>query len=72
MHSSKMRTARLLTVSRSIRRGEGVCLGAVYLSMQWGRYPPPPRNRITDRCKNMISPQTSFAGGKNRAQFRYV
>ena len=26
---------------------------------------PPPVNRITDRCKNITLPQTSFAGGKN-------
>ena len=25
----------------------------------------PPVNRITDRCKNITLPQTSFAGGKN-------
>ena len=29
MHSSRMRTARLLTVSHSIRREGGVCLGGV-------------------------------------------
>ena len=28
--------------------------------------PPHPVNRMTDRCKNIILPQTSFAGGKNR------
>ena len=27
--------------------------------------PPTPVNRITDRCKNITLPQTSFAGGKN-------
>ena len=26
--------------------------------------PPPPVNRITDRCKNIILPQTFFAGAK--------
>ena len=26
---------------------------------------PPPVNRMTDRCKNITLPQTSFAGGKN-------
>ena len=56
MHSSGMRTARLLTVSCSIGGGgggrvsaQGVgCLpgggvypGEVYPNMQWGRYPPP-------------------------------
>ena len=25
----------------------------------------PPVNRMTDRCKNITLPQTSFAGGKN-------
>ena len=25
----------------------------------------PPMNRMTDRCKNITLPQTSFAGGKN-------
>ena len=28
-------------------------------------YPPPPVNRMTDRCKIITLPQTSFAGGKN-------
>ena len=28
--------------------------------------PPPPMNRMTDRCKNITLPQTSFAGGNNR------
>ena len=27
--------------------------------------PPHPMNRMTDRCKNITLPQTSFAGGKN-------
>ena len=26
---------------------------------------PPPVNRMTDRCKNITLPQTSFAGGNN-------
>ena len=26
----------------------------------------PPVNRMTDRCKNITLPQTSFAGGKNQ------
>ena len=32
-------------------------------SMHWGR-PPSPVNRMTNRCKNITLPQTSFAGGK--------
>ena len=69
MHSSRMRTAHLLTVSCSIRR-EGVFAldggvpWGVYPSKQWGRHPPV--NTVTDRCKNITLPQTSFAGGKNR------
>ena len=50
--------------------GWGVCLGGV--CPEWGVYhhamgqtPPLPVNRITDRCKNITLPQTSFAGGKN-------
>ena len=85
-----MRTARLLTVSRSIRRGMsaqvvstptwGVSLPGG-LSAQGGCLPggsvcpggvsqyamgqtPPPVSRITDMCKNITLPQTSFAGGK--------
>ena len=58
MHSSRMRTARLLTVSQH--------------ALPWGvpaRGVPaqvlhPPVNRMIDRCKNITLPQTSFAGGK--------
>ena len=31
--------------------------------------PPPPVNRMTNRCKNITLPQTSFAGGKNTWKF---
>ena len=55
MHSSRMRTGRLLTVSQHALPG-GVPAGG-YLP----RYPPV--NRITDTCKNITLPQTSFAGG---------
>ena len=27
---------------------------------------PPPMNRMTDRCKNITLPQTSFAGGNDK------
>ena len=37
-----------------VRGGGGTCPGN-----------PPPVNRMTDRCKNITLPQTSFAGGKN-------
>ena len=47
MHSSRMRTAHLLTVSQhALRRVD------VYPSMQWGR--PPPCGQ-TDTCENITS-----------------
>ena len=60
---------------------EGTCSQGVYLlpggctCSQGGMYLPgrylprysPPVNRMTDRCKNITLPQTSFAGGKNLA-----
>ena len=65
-----MLTARLLTVSRSIRgggdlpRGGHVCPGGCgYPSMQGARHSPV--NRMTDRCKSITLPQTSFVGGNN-------
>ena len=82
MHSSRMRTVRLLPVSPSITGGvcsRGGCLlrgclplvrggDGVYPSMQWGR--PPPVDRMTDRCKNITLPQTSFAGSNKPNSFR--
>ena len=49
MHSSRMRTARLLTVSRSIRGG--VCLGECLPGgvSQHAMGQTPPVNRMTDR-----------------------
>ena len=81
-HSSRMRTARLLTVSHSIQGGEGsaqgggVCLGGCLprrgclpggcvSQHAMGQTPPPPVDRMTDRCKNTTLPQTSFECGKN-------
>ena len=98
MHSSRMRTARLLPVSPSMHcsggmylvwgvpvpggylvwGGRGTWYWGVYLVLEgwctwsWrvpgpGGYLPrysPPVNRMTDRCKNITLPQTSFAGGK--------
>ena len=87
MHSSRMRTARLLTVSRIIRVGGGclptegggsargvsarrvcipACIGADIPTL------PSPVDRMTDRCKNITLPKTSFAGGKNRVQYIIV
>ena len=69
MHSTRMRTARLLTVwgGGLPNPGVGVCIGG-------GGIPNPggevcmggggPVNRMAHRCKNITFPQTSFAGGK--------
>ena len=61
MHSSRMRTAR-----SSGRPGGG---GVSTRHPPGSRPPPrsrhPPVNRITDACKNITVPQTSFAGGNN-------
>ena len=41
------------------------CQGwGVYPSVQWGMHPLV--NRMTDRCKNITLPQTSFAGGNHQ------
>ena len=62
MHSSKIRTARSLTVSRSIQWG-GLDADPLPCGCR------PPVNRMTHRCKNITLPQTSFAGGrKERAK----
>ena len=105
MHSSRMRTARLLPVSPSMHcsggctwsvggvpgpgesawsgRGAvpgptgvylvpGVCtwsVGCIWSrGCTWWGIPAqvlPSVNRMTDRCKNITLPQTSFAGGNN-------
>ena len=78
MYSSRPRTARLSTISLHELPGgvpakEGcTCQGGA--PAQWGvpaqggylpRYSPPV-NKMTDRCKNITLPQTSFArGNKN-------
>ena len=73
MHSSRMRTARLLTVSQHALLG-GVPARGVYLTggvpaqggyLLGGVPAQVPVNRMTDRCKNITLPLTSFAGGKN-------
>ena len=74
MHSSRMRTARLLPVSPSMRCSRGctcreggcTCLG-VYLPRGVPVQALPPVNRMTDRCKNITLPQTSFAGSNKNA-----
>ena len=67
MHSSRMRTVCLLTVSRSTGGGclpgdGGVCSGVSV----WGGCLPPLVNRMTDRqVQRHYLPATSFAGGNN-------
>ena len=87
LHSSRMHTTHVLTVSPSMpcTRGMpgpgGMCLlwgvpapgGGAWSrgACSWGvskhalRQTPSPVNRMTNRCKNITLPQTSFAGGKN-------
>ena len=74
MHCSRMRTAHLLTVSRSIQgvgsAQGGVCRGGC---LPRGCQPsgclsgrgvcPGSVNKMTDMCKNITLTQTSFAGG---------
>ena len=45
--------------------GVCVCPGGVHLRTQRQTPPFPPVNRMTDRCKNITLPQTSFARGNN-------
>ena len=63
LHSSRMHTARMFTVSPSMlcTGGEGACSWGV---SQHALQQTPPMNRMTNRCKNITLPQTSFAGGK--------
>ena len=52
---------------RGVYLVRGVCVpgpGVVYLVWGGVRYSPPV-NRMTNRCKSITWPQTSFAGGKN-------
>ena len=60
MHSNRMRTARSLTISRSIRwRGGGaVCPNPLDADSPW-------TEEMTHACENITLPQTSFAGDNN-------
>ena len=79
MHSSRMHTTRLLTVSQHALPGGVPAQGDVPtlgVHLSGGGVPAegvpaqvlPPVNRMTDRCKNITLPQTSFAGG-NKASY---
>ena len=66
-----MRNARLLTVSRTARRGgsnlppqDAEPPGHVTCGACW-EAKPHTANRMTHSCKNITLPHTSFAGGKN-------
>ena len=77
LHSSRMRTAHSLAVCHCVLLGRG--LPNPSLRMQtpeyrppWDADPaPPPVDRMTDTCKNITLPQTSFAGGKKRNGFPF-
>ena len=62
MHSSRMRTAHLLTISLMYPGGGCLPRGSVCPIACWDT---PPVNRMTDRCKNISLPQTSFASCNN-------
>ena len=53
---------KLLTVARRGMHG-GVCMHG--RGCTWWGGACPPVNRMTDACKKITLPQTSFAGGKN-------
>ena len=60
-----MRTARLLTVSQHALGRGCVSPGVSTQGCVWQT--PPPVDRMTDTCKNITFPQTSFAGGSEIA-----
>ena len=60
MHSSRMRTAILLNASSG-----GVCIRGGDLHPGVGQIALPPVNRMTDKCKNITLPKTSFEGAND-------
>ena len=57
-----------MRTARSSSRPEGLHQAPPQSRPPPGPGTPPPRsrvNRMTDRCKNITLPQTSFAGGNN-------
>ena len=70
MHSSRMRTARPLTVSH----GRGSANPPSWMQTPWMQTPldaDPPVNRMPHRFKNITLLQTSFAGGNKQAVVYY-
>ena len=68
MHSSRMRTARLLTVSCSARRGlpnpsSPRCIPCVHVTCDVCSEAKHHPCEQTDTCKNITFPQTSFVDG---------
>ena len=85
LHSSRMRTTRLLPVSPSMHCAGRVCSWGCLLPggvlsggvCSRGCIPAcngadPPVNRMIDRCKNITLSQTSFAGGNNKRNKKWV
>ena len=69
MHSSKMSTARLLTVSRGIREGGGSAQGSVHLSSP--HLPPPGQNSWHTLVKTLPCPKLRLrAVTSNRKVFQ--
>ena len=73
-----MRTARLLSLDAdSLPPWRQTLLdayppGHVTCDACWeANTPPPPVDRMTDACKNITLPQTSFAGGNNSNESYY-
>ena len=70
MDSSSMHTGRFNghLYRGGGRHGVGVCPGGVpggVVDTSWTQRQTPPRTEgLTDRCKNITLPQTSFAGCK--------
>ena len=72
LHSSRMHTARLLTVSPSMHCVGGVpalggCLLLGVVSQHALRQPPPRTEFLTHTTENIILPQISFAGARKRS-----
>ena len=68
MHTSRMCTTRLLTISQHALCRRGVCIpactgqGAVCVGGVWQT---PPMNRMTDRSKNITWPQLCYGAVKS-------
>ena len=63
MHSSRMRTARSSGRPGGLHQAPPRDQAPPPSRPPGTRHTPPPVNRMTNRCKNITLPQTSFAGG---------